>query len=187
MYHLHQVKDVRVASDHFCLTRNGIVAMQRVRPLPAMPAIGQPESVYARQIQLADKTGDLHLHEASKVGQYVTLALAPTLPWPKKLKYFDHALRRHCVPPPLPDDDVWLFYRQLSDLVRTHAGEQALRMACAQDDNFARRVAAGESKRSIQIEARQFFYELMTLNEEKPAHFNDEDWMQLKLIREQWV
>jgi hypothetical protein len=161
--------------------------MQRVRPLPEMPLIGRSESFYARQIELADKTGDLHLHEASKVGQYVTLALEPTLTWAKRMKYFDHALRRHCNPPPLPDDDVWMFYRRLSDLVRCHAGEQALRVACKKDDEFARRLSTGESRNPILIEARQFFYELMTLNDDKPPHFNDEDWSQLKLIREQWV
>jgi len=108
------------------------VAMQRVRPLPEMPPIGRPESFYARQIQYADKVGDLHLHEASKVGQYVTLALDPSLIWAKRLKYFDHALRRHCTPPPLPDEDVWLFYRQLSNLVRQHAGEQAAEVGIQQ-------------------------------------------------------
>jgi hypothetical protein len=152
-----------------------------------MPAVGRPESYYARQIQLADKVGDLHLHEASKVGQYITLALDPRLPWAKKLKYFDHALRRHCSPPPLPDEDVWLFYRALSNLVRQHAGEQALRLALAQDEEYARRITAGQPRGPIALEARTFFYELMTLNNDKPNHFTEEDWMQLKLIREQWV
>jgi hypothetical protein len=161
--------------------------MQRVRPLPEMPSIGRPESFYAKQIQHADKVGDLHLHEAGKVGQYVTLALDPSLIWSKKLKYFDHALRRHCCPPPLPDEDVWLFYRQLSDLVRRYAGEQALRLASAKDDQFASRLAEGQSKNAIVLEARQFFYDLMTLGIVKPTHFNEEDWVQMKLIREQWV
>jgi hypothetical protein len=152
-----------------------------------MPPIGRPESHYARQVQLADKVGDLHLHEANKVGQYVTLALDPSLAWAKKLKYFDHALRRHCSPPPLPDEDVWLFYRQLSNLVRAHAGEQALRLALVKDDEFARRVAAGHPKNPILTEARQFFYELMTLGNDRPNHFTEEDWMQLKLIRDQWI
>ncbi len=161
--------------------------MQQVRQLPDMPPIGRPESFYARQVQISDKLGDLHLHEASKVGQYVTLAIDPRLPWPKKLKYFDHALRRHCNPPPLPDDDVWLFYQQLRNLVRFHCGEQALRLASAQDDDFARRLTTGESRNKLVGEARQFFYDLMTLGNEKPSHFTEEDWIQLKLIRDQWV
>jgi hypothetical protein len=161
--------------------------MQRVRPLPEMPPIGRPESYYARQIAIADKTGDLHLHEASKVGQYLTLAVDPSQTWAKKMKYFDHALRRHCNPPPLPDEDVWLFYQQLSNLVRQHAGEQALRLACSKDDYFANRLTAGFAKNAIITEARQFFHELMTLGNDRPSHFNEEDWVQLKLIREQWV
>jgi hypothetical protein len=161
--------------------------MQRVRPLPEMPPIGRPESFYARQIQYADKMGDLHLHEASKVGQYVTLALDPSLIWAKRLKYFDHALHRHCSPPPLPDEDVWLFYQQLSNLVRQHAGERALRLASDKDDEFVRRISGGQPRAAILLEAKQFFYDLMTLGNEKPEHFNEEDWMQLKLIRDQWA
>jgi hypothetical protein len=161
--------------------------MQRVRPLPEMPPIGHPESHYARQVQLADKIGDLHLHEANKVGQYVTLAMDPNLIWAKKLKYFDHALRRHCNPPPLPDEDVWMFYRQLSNLVRAYAGEAALRLACSKDDEFVRRITGGQSKPQVLIEARQFFYELMTLGNVRPDHFTEEDWLQLKLIRDQWL
>jgi hypothetical protein len=161
--------------------------MQQVRRLPQMPQIGQPESHYARQVQLADKLGDLHLHEANKVGQYVTLAVEPRLTWEKKLKYFDHALRRHCNPPPLPDDETWMFYQQLGNLVRYHCGEQALRLASRMDDEYARRLTAGEQRASIVADARHFFYDLMTLGEHKPTHFNEEDWGQLKLIRDQWI
>ena len=161
--------------------------MQRVRPIPEMPAIGRPESHYARLVHHADKVGDLHLHEAAKVGQYITLALDPRLAWTKKLKYFDHALRRHCSAPPLPDDDVWVFYRALGNLVRQHAGEQALRLALATDEEYTRRIAAGFARPPVLLEARQFFYELMTLGQDKPGHFTEEDWQQLKMIREQWM
>jgi hypothetical protein len=161
--------------------------MSQARQLPAMPPIGRPESFYAQQIQLADKIGDPHLHEAFKVGQYVTLAIDPTIPWPSKLKYFDHALRRHCVPPPLPDEDVWMFYRQLSDLVRFHCGEVALKLASAKDDEFARRLAGSEAREQIADGAEPFFDRLMGLGRDKPNHFTEDDWAQLKLIRDQWV
>jgi hypothetical protein len=161
--------------------------MQRVRPLPEMPAIGRPESYYARLIHQADKYGDLHLHESAKVGQYITLGMDPRLSWSKRLKYFDHAIRRHCNAPPLPDDDVWVFYQSLGNFVRQHAGEQALRLALSMDEEYAQRLAAGHLKQQILLEARTFFYELMTLNNEKPGHFLEEDWAQLKLIRDQWV
>jgi hypothetical protein len=161
--------------------------MQQVRQLPELPRIGMPESHYARQVHLAEKIGDPHLRESNKVAQYVTLALEPRLCWSKKLKYFDHALRRHCIPPPLPDDDVWLFYQQMSNLVRAHTGEQALKLACAEDDAYDRRLHHGEDRAQIVSDARHFFYELMTLGNDKPCHFNEEDWIQLKLIRDQWV
>ena len=161
--------------------------MTQTRQLPSMPPVGRPESFYARQAQHAERAGDTHAHEAYKVGQYVTLGLDSRLPWPKQLKFFDHALRRHCATPPLPDEDIWLFYRSLADLVRTHAGETALRLASAKDDEYADRVAAGGCRHAIAEEARRYFMELTTLTDAKPPHFNDVDWAQLRLIREQWI
>src|SRR6187401_2247077 len=108
--------------------------LSQSRQFPPMPEIGLPESVYASKVNQADRTGVKHAHEASKVGQYVTLAMDPRLPWEGKLKYFRHALKRHCVPPPLPDDDVWMFYRSLADLVRQYAGQEELRIASTEDD-----------------------------------------------------
>ena len=108
-----------------------------------MPQIGLPEAHYAKQVHLADRIGDRHGHEANKVGQYVTLAMDPHLSWEEKLKYFRHGLKRHCVPPPLPDDDVWMFYRSLADLVRQYAGLEALRLASVEDDLYAARLNMG--------------------------------------------
>jgi hypothetical protein len=162
-------------------------SMQRGLVLPCIPPVGRPESFYARQVHIADKANDVHAHEAYKVAQYVTLGLDPSLPWAKKLRYFDHALRRHCQPPPLPADDVWLFYRDLANLVRTHCGEQALFLASAMDDSYAERVRAGETHEAVAADAERFFADLMPFGHEKPAHFNETDWAQLKLIRDQWV
>jgi len=161
--------------------------MPQTRQLPPMPPIGQPESFYARQAQYADRVGDPHLHESFKVGQYISLGLDKSLPWEKKIKFFDHALRRHCTPPPLPDEDVWLFYRQLADLVRTHCGEEALRLASKMDDEFADRLSRGERESNVAADAESFFESLIGLNTTRPNHFTDEDWRQLKLLRDQWV
>ena len=161
--------------------------MPQARQLPAMPPIGRPESYYAKQVQLADQMGDPHAHEANKVGQYVTLACDPALRWESKLKYFDHALRRHCTPPPLPDENIWLFYRQLADLIRLHCGHQALMLASARDDEYAARTARGEKHEKIAEEAEIFFQRLMGPSRTKPQHFNDEDWKQLILLRDQWI
>ena len=155
--------------------------------LPAIPPVGRPESFYARQVHLADKVNDIHAHEAYKVAQYVTLGVDPGLSWPKKLRYFDHALRRHCHPPPLPADDVWLFYESLRDLVRQHCGEQALFLASAMDDRYAERCRCGGDRAAICDEAERFFADLIPAGAEKPHHFNAVDWEQLRLIRDQWV
>jgi hypothetical protein len=155
------------------------------RQLPPLPEIGHPEAYYAKQVHLADKIGDRHGHEAYKVGQYVTLALDPHLSWEEKLKYFKHALKRHCVPPPLPDDDVWMFYRGLADLVRQHAGQEALRLASIEDDLYAARLAMGQTRENIENDAESFFQRLCP--PECPEWFNEEDYGQLKLIRDQWI
>ena len=124
-------------------------SMQPTRQLPQMPDIGRPESFYAKLVHTADRQGDTHSHEAAKVGQYVTLALDPSRAWEEKLKYFQHALKRHCVPPPYPDDDVWMFYQQLAELVRGYCGQEALRLASLEDDLYAARLSMGQSREKI--------------------------------------
>ena len=86
--------------------------------VPPLPEIGYPEAYYARKVKKADLAGDVHTREAYKVAQYVTLAVQPHLEWQDKLRYFRHAIRRHCNPPPLPSDAIWLFYKGLADLAR---------------------------------------------------------------------
>lgn len=154
--------------------------------LPSLPEIGHPEAWYARKVHDADHAGDRHAHEAFKVGQYVTLGLDPHLEWEEKLKYFKHALKRHCQPPPLPDDNVWMFYRQLTDLVRQHAGQEALKIASTEDDLYASRIGMGQSREQIEDEAETFFQQLVP-SDECPNWFNPADYDQLKLIRNQWI
>lgn len=155
------------------------------RQFPPLPQIGLPESHYAKQVHLADRIGDRHGHEANKVGQYITLAMDPHLNWEEKLKYFRHALKRHCAPPPLPDDDVWMFYRSLADLVRQYAGLEALRLASVEDDLYAARINMGQTRDKIEEDAEQFFGRLVPAN--CPDWFNEDDYAQLKLIRDQWI
>jgi len=157
------------------------------RRLPPMPEIGRPESSYAKRVHEADRQGDIHTHEAFKVGQYVTLAMDPHLSWDEKLKYFRHALKRHCVPPPYPDDDVWMFYQQLADLVRQHSGQEALRLASLEDDLYAARISMGQNREQIEDEAESFFQRLLGQNDQCPDWFNEADWSQLKMVRDQWI
>ena len=155
------------------------------RVFPPMPEIGHPETYYAKMVHRADKVGDTFAHEAYKVGQYVTLAMSPHLTWEQKQKYLQHAIKRHCNPPPFPDDEVWMFFRNLADLVRQYAGQEALRLACQEDDLYAARLSMGQTRETIADEAEVFFRRLMTM-EHCPEWFNEEDFRQLKMIRDQW-
>lgn len=161
--------------------------MTQLRPLPQLPPIGKPDWYYGKHIHHADRVGDALEREAHKVAQYITLAISPVLCWKEKLKYFDHAIRRHCCPPPLPDEVSWLYYHQLMDLIRQHAGEEALRLASAADDQYASRLERGEDRESIGADAETFFRPIVGFGHERPNHFNDDDWQQLRLIRDQWV
>ena len=155
--------------------------------LPPMPIIGRPEGYYAKLAHEADRAGNPHAYEAAKVGQYVTLALDPALMWEEKLKYFRHALKRHCNPPPFPSDEIWLYYRDLANLVRVHAGAEALRIASTEDDLYAARESMGQLRHKIEDEAEVFFDRLIPRTETCPEWFNEEDWNQLRLIRDQWI
>lgn len=152
-----------------------------------LPEIGRPESYYARLAQEADKAADPHSHEAAKVAQYITLAIDPNISWDEKLKYFRHALKRHCVAPPFPDEDVWMFYNRLAAWVRQHAGQEALRLASTEDDMYAARLSFGTARDQIENEAETFFAKLIGEGDQCPDWITEEDWGQLKLIRDQWI
>jgi len=155
--------------------------------LPPLPHIGEPESYYAKQVKLAEKIGNPHAREANKVGQYVTLALAPRLPWEKKLRYFCHALRVHCVPPPLANDKIWMFYGELAALVRRHAGAEAVRLASFEDDFWAGQLKAGVPRPQIKAAADIFFRKLLDGRDGCPEYLNHEDYDQLRILHKQWM
>ena len=159
----------------------------QVHQIPPMPVIGRPESYYAQLEHCAQRSGLSHHHEAAKVGQYITLALDPSLEWPQKLKYFQHVLKRHCVAPPLPDDAVWVFYQDLADLVRSYCGREALRIASIEDDIYATRERMGQPREKIENDAELFFEKIMGHSDHRPDYFSEGDWAQLKLLRNQWI
>ncbi len=154
---------------------------------PPMPEIGHPESYYARLAKRAERDGNHHLHESAKVGQYATLALDPSLDWEEKLRYFKHALSRHCVPPAFADDSAWKFYRDLADVVRDTCGREAMRICSAEDDLYAARLDMGQDREKIETDAELFFQRLIGNYSECPDWFSHEDWEQLKLMRDQWI
>ena len=60
-------------------------------------------------------------------------------------------------------------------------------MASAEDDNYAARVGFGTSRDEVEAEAEIFFSHLIGTGDKRPAWFNENDWMQLRLIRDQWM
>jgi hypothetical protein len=172
------------ADSHF---GRGVDMPQEWSELPPLPEIGRSESYYADQVKRADQLGNHHAHAAYKVGQYITLGLNRRLDWEKKLRYFNHALRSHCVPPNLTNDQVWLFYAQLADLVRQHAGAEALRLASLEDDYYVGQLKAAVPRPQIMAQAEIFFRKILGDGEKKPDHLNHEDFEQLKILRNQWI
>jgi hypothetical protein len=156
-------------------------------PLPELPDIGEDERYYADGVARADRDGDRVLREAFKVGQYVTLAIDPKADWPTKQKYFRHALRRHCVPPGYADEPMRAFFRDLADIVRTHAGQEALKICCEQDDLFAARQSMGQGVDDLVDDAEAFFDQIAPMGKDRPDWFAEDDWRQIKMIRDQWV
>ena len=155
-------------------------------PLPKLPTIGREEAYYAKRARRAERDGDVHGRCAYKVAQYITLALEPSLEWDEKVRYFQHALDHHCEPPPYPSDDLWIFYGKLADLVRQHAGREALRMASQEDDLYAARLAMGQRREVIENEAEEFFARLIP-GDGCPEWMNEADFTALKILRNQWI
>jgi len=153
---------------------------------PALPHIGLPDATYAKAIQTAVAEGDVHTREAYKISRYLTLAASPGLAWPDKLRYYQHALHKHCTPP-LPDEEVVKHYAELADVVRQYCGAEALRLASQEDDLYAARISLGEDRAKIEDDAEVFFGDLLGTGDQCPSHFNEIDWAQLKLLRDQWI
>lgn len=152
-----------------------------------LPVIGHPEAFYAKHAKEAEAAGNTHARAAHKVGQYVTLGLDRNLPIDRKLRDFCHALSHYCTAPPDADESLKVFYGKLRDLVRRHAGQEALRLAREKHDEFRRRLAKGESRDSLTDEAELFFPKLLGHCHESPDWMSKEAWQQIRLLENQWV
>jgi hypothetical protein len=155
--------------------------------LPALPEIGFPESFYAKEVARADKAGNRHAHAAFKVGQYITLGMGMRLTWDQKRKYFSHAIRAHCTGPAMSSADVLKFYARLADMVRRHAGNEAIRLASREDDAWAAQLQRGVPRHEVFADAERFFRHLVGDCSGIPDYFNAEDWEQLVILRNQWM
>ncbi len=134
--------------------------MLQQKASPSLPELGRPEAFYAKLIQQAEDENNSLARTVAKVAQYLTLALGPNLDWPTRVKYFDHVLHRHCLRPASREPEVIRFHQELAELVRKYAGQEALRLASEQDDNYATRLGLGGERDEIESEADIFFSDL---------------------------
>lgn len=163
-------------------------ASRYTKGLPPMPKIGLDEEAYLKVAKRAETSGDDLLHEVAKVGQYVTLAVRrPDEKWKKKIKFFHHALKRHCRPPEHADDITRKWFKKLSMFVKHHAGMEALRIAREQHDCFNMRLEMGQTRDDIADDAEDFFESVCPYCEQCPPLYNAEEWTQLKALRDQWI
>lgn len=158
------------------------------RPLPPMPKIGLPEETYLHVAHKAERNGDNLVFEAAKVGQYVSLALRdPDAPWQIKLRYFRHALKRHCQAPESADETTKQWFERLAHLVRAQAGAEALRLAAEVDEMYEARRSLGQDVEHIADDAEKFFEQICPITENCPPVYNEEDWAKLKAVRDRWI
>ena len=155
--------------------------------LPPLPEIGQDEHVYANLARLADERADREARDAAKVGLYVSLAIHRPMSWDQKLRHFRHALEKHCRVSRNSSVRVWNYYHALAHLVREHCGQEALRLASRKDDVYAARVAMGISREEIERGARTFFRELIGEGIDCPEHMLPDDFIMIRMIRDQWI
>jgi hypothetical protein len=151
-----------------------------------MPVIGRSDEFYTSLIKQSEAEGSRLAVSSAKVGQYLSLALRAETPWETKTKYFSHVLRQHCRARDSHDEDGIPFFQELAGLVRAHAGQEALRLASTEDDLYATRLGLGADRNEIESEAETFFSNLLGAGD-RPDWFNEEDWLQLRMLRDQWI
>jgi len=151
-----------------------------------LPVIGHAEAFYVKHVQQAEAAGDPHAKAAYKVGQHVTSALDPKMPWDQKLKRFNHVLGHYCVVPVDADSSLQMFYGKLGDLVRRHAGQEALHSARKHHEEYLRRLKAGEARDKIEEDAEVYFFDLCG-HAGCPAWCSKEAWGQITAWRDHWV
>ncbi len=156
--------------------------------LPGMPKVGLPEEMYLKVAKQASRHCNDLVHEAAKVGQYLTLATRnPDEPWPQKLKAFRHALKKHCIPPEHADELTKDWYKRLARHVRKHAGLEAVRLAEEVNERYEMRKSIGQTDDAISDDAEEFFDGVCPNCETCPPLYRDEQWEQIKEIRDRWI
>jgi hypothetical protein len=152
-----------------------------------LPVIGHAPAFYQKHIEQAEATGDRHAKASHKVGQYVTEALSPKMSWDDKMKRYYHCLDKYCVAPPDADESLRSFYQKLGDMVRRHAGQEALAAARKRQEEFTRRAKANEDRAAIEEDAEKFFFDLLGHGHGCPNWCSKEAFNMIITWRDQWV
>ena len=152
-----------------------------------LPVIGHAEAFYEKHIAQAVAAGDKHAKASHKVAQYVTAAISPNMAWDDKMKRFFHCLDKYCVAPPDADESLRNFYQKLGDVVRRHAGQEALAAARKRHEEFTRRLKASEDRGAIEDDAEKFFFDLLGHGHGCPNWCSKEAFHQIVTWRDQWV
>ena len=145
--------------------------------IPDLSEIGHPEHYYAKGYCSPYKRRNLRERTFKDSAKYIALALNPNLSWDNKLKYFKHAIKRRCVPPPYPDDAVFNFYRKLADSACRFTGQEALKLTSQEDDLYAAHLSMGRGHEGIEDDAEDFSTKLMPEGDRCPEWFNESDWL----------
>lgn len=157
------------------------------RHFPPIPQLGEEEKVYGKRAHSAEKAGDVFGASANKVAQYVTLGLDPALDWPAKLRYLEHALKKHAAPKPPIDEEIFAFYQRLAEFVKQHTGAEALKLVFREDAELeARKQTKKEPIFKLRSDAAAFFRQFLPSGE-RPDWFTDDDFAQLITLRNKWA
>src|SRR4051794_31756316 len=151
-----------------------------------LPVIGHPQAFYDRHIEEAEKAGNSHAKASYKVGQYVTAGLDPKRSWEDKIFMFKRAMERYCSAPKDADEGVRAFYQKMCELVRRHAGVEAVHAARKLHEDLNRKLKEGKSRGDLEEEAEQFFLHLFG-HERCPGWCSKEAAAQIAEIRDYWI
>ena len=156
--------------------------------LPPLPEVGRPESYYAQQVKQAEQQRNIHAREAYKVAVRRDAGNGPAAGLGKELRYFKHALRSHCVAPAGARRQALDVLRAARRHGEAECGRRGpIRLASLEDDYYMGQVNAGVPRPQIMAQAEIFFRKILGERDEKPEYLNQEDYEQLRILRNQWI
>jgi hypothetical protein len=162
------------------------MAIQQANRFHPLPVIGHPDAFYTKHIKAAEEAGDIHARESHKVGRYITLAMDHQMVWEEKVRHFRHALKHHCNAPPDAGSDVVQFYEKLAELVRRHAGQEAVRFVNRENDAMRLRERKGTPRENLKQEAVELKRRVLGEVDACPGWMSKDGFEQVTRVLGQW-